>query len=321
MEAGAKDAKAMAEADRKVQDAQLIQQKEMNKLMPAAITGIGKLADKALSAANALNSLSGGNASNFETSMTGATMAQRAGFGTTPEQQKAFEGMASSRAAHKADIAEQGRAQIWHFAKKVVGMGSGTLSGKTEGLHQKLVEALTSASMELGKPIHIRSGLRTPEEQQKMYNEWVEAGGGPGSPTVMTPSFGRVTTPAPPGKSRHQNGIAADIDQTVADELEKSGILAKYGLSRPVAGDPVHVQLEKFEFGGTLGAGRMGIAGEAGAELISGPADITPMNSLMGELTSLNEVSVAMLGALKDIARKQGEVADTSKKMLQVAQN
>ena len=35
-----------------------------------------------------------------------------------------------------------------------------------------------------------------------------------------------------------------------------------------------------FADGGKLGAGKFGIAGEAGAEIVSGPANITPMNQL-----------------------------------------
>ena len=43
-----------------------------------------------------------------------------------------------------------------------------------------------------------------------------------------------------------------------------------------------------FADGGTLGAGKFGIAGESGPELISGPAQITPMNEIAGPSPAVN---------------------------------
>ena len=48
-------------------------------------------------------------------------------------------------------------------------------------------------------------------------------------------------------------------------------------------GDFVMSVLPKFANGGYLGSGKVGIAGEAGAELITGPANVTPLN---GEMNS-----------------------------------
>ena len=48
-------------------------------------------------------------------------------------------------------------------------------------------------------------------------------------------------------------------------------------------GDFVMSVLPTFANGGYLGSGKVGIAGEAGAELITGPANVTPLN---GEMNS-----------------------------------
>ena len=48
---------------------------------------------------------------------------------------------------------------------------------------------------------------------------------------------------AKPGTSLHETGNAVDINKSAANEMDRLGILKKYGLDRPVAGDPVHVQL------------------------------------------------------------------------------
>jgi hypothetical protein len=65
-----------------------------------------------------------------------------------------------------------------------------------------------------------------------MYNEYV-AGGRKGKPV------------APPGTSKHETGNAVDINQADADAMARMGILEKYGLNRPVANDPVHIELAK----------------------------------------------------------------------------
>jgi hypothetical protein len=43
-----------------------------------------------------------------------------------------------------------------------------------------------------------------------------------------------------------------------------------------------------FADGGNLGSGKWGIAGEAGPEIIKGPASITPMGKLGGGATAVN---------------------------------
>lgn len=316
----------MAEMINAQQDEQLALQKTLNLGMNESInvmhtTAVAnkKLAEAALAAAVALGKLASGGGGNVDVGGAGAADVGAEGAAITGA---AASGPTGVRGPGAPTTGAGGvlTGVTGALTRGLQAMGlRGTdyyLKGPKEGLDERLLQAMGLAAKEYGQPITINSGYRSPEEQKELYDRWIKAGGGPDKPTA-----GGITTPAPPGKSRHQSGLALDIDKRIADELDQQGLLAKYGLARPVPGDPVHIQLEKFEFGGSLGAGKMGIAGEAGAELISGPADITPMNDLMRELGSLNEVSGAMLATLRDIARRQAETADTSRQLLQVAQN
>lgn len=102
------------------------------------------------------------------------------------------------------------------------------------GVDKNLVNAVNSAIEEYkavtGKTATVTSGVRAREEQQKLYDAYV-ARGKTGMPV------------AKPGTSLHETGNAVDINKSAANEMDRLGILKKYGLDRPVAGDPVHVQL------------------------------------------------------------------------------
>ena len=84
-----------------------------------------------------------------------------------------------------------------------------------------------------GKKLTFNSGFRSNEQQAALY-----ASGNGGVPVAR------------PGSSLHNYGGAVDIQQ--APELDQMGLLKKYGLERPISGDPVHVQ----PIGATLGSAR-----------------------------------------------------------------
>ena len=91
-----------------------------------------------------------------------------------------------------------------------------------------MVAALTQAVTAYGKPITITSGVRSKEEQQKLYDDWIS---------------GKSKFPAAkPGNSKHEGGNAVDISLADADALASGGYLKAAGLGRPVDGDPVHIQ-------------------------------------------------------------------------------
>ena len=136
--------------------------------------------------------------------------------------------------------------------------------------------------------------------------------------------------------SQHAKGLAVDFTVAQPPSVEDGKAITDWlkGLGASLAVDEYnnpsskstaghfHAQIPGFEDGGTLGAGKVGIAGEGGApELITGPANITPMNDLMrafGDMTSLLQASVSRLDA---IARHTAATQDTSNKMLSYAQN
>jgi hypothetical protein len=102
------------------------------------------------------------------------------------------------------------------------------------GLDPQLKSAVDSAIKEYeqktGNKATINSSVRTYAEQKKMYDDWV-AGGKKG------PEVGK------PEKSRHVTGDAVDINSAAANDMDRMGILKKYGLTRPVAGEPWHTEL------------------------------------------------------------------------------
>jgi hypothetical protein len=101
------------------------------------------------------------------------------------------------------------------------------LDGDTDA-SPELLSKLDALAASKGMKFHITSGLRTIEEQQRLWDN-------------------RGSNPFPvarPGTSRHQSGRAADVtiggrpiqDVLSADELRAAGL-------NPLAGDAVHVEL------------------------------------------------------------------------------
>lgn len=74
-----------------------------------------------------------------------------------------------------------------------------------------------------GKQIPINDGWRSYEEQARIFKK-------------------KPHLAAEPGKSIHEFGMAFDVDQAVAKELEEMGLFRKYGFTRPVGGEKWHVE-------------------------------------------------------------------------------
>ncbi len=74
-----------------------------------------------------------------------------------------------------------------------------------------------------GKKVPVTDGHRTYEEQQRMYVKY------PGKA-------------AKPGTSMHEKGLAIDADSKTLQEMEQLGLMRKYGFTRPVGGEPWHVE-------------------------------------------------------------------------------
>ena len=79
-----------------------------------------------------------------------------------------------------------------------------------------------------GVKLKINQGYRT-EAQQKIQYDKAKAEGNTGGA-------------ARPGYSMHELGLAVDIDRGIVAKLEESGLMRKYGLTRPVAKEPWHIE-------------------------------------------------------------------------------
>lgn len=75
-----------------------------------------------------------------------------------------------------------------------------------------------------GKSVQVNSGFRTNEQQ-----------------AAMVAKFGKNGA-APVGSSLHQYGLALDVATQNLDHMDKLGLLGKYGFTRPVGGEPWHLE-------------------------------------------------------------------------------
>jgi hypothetical protein len=104
--------------------------------------------------------------------------------------------------------------------------------GLDAGFKAAVVEAAKQYNAVTGNPIQINSAKRDPADQERLYNETVEAGRPGIGPTGM-----KV---AKPGRSLHERGHAVDIQQ-YKDPAAVAAFNAQ-GLFQKVPNDPVHFQ-------------------------------------------------------------------------------
>jgi hypothetical protein len=82
-----------------------------------------------------------------------------------------------------------------------------------------------------GQPLQINSGYRASAKQAALYQADLAKNGGQPS--------GKV---APPGSSLHNYGMAVDVNSTAGNYLQQSGMLDAYGFTRPMPGEPWHLE-------------------------------------------------------------------------------
>jgi LAS superfamily LD-carboxypeptidase LdcB len=147
-------------------------------------------------------------------------------------------------------------------SKESVANAGGLIQGDLTGVNKGLVDALVQAVTAYGKPIKITSAVRSNEEQQKLYDDYVA---------------GRSKYPAAkPGESLHNIGNAVDVSLADANALADGGFLKAAGLGRPVKGDPVHIQQVSAANGAIL-SGPMG--GYKPNLTMHGTEAIVPLNT------------------------------------------
>lgn len=98
---------------------------------------------------------------------------------------------------------------------------------KLDGMNPELLKLFRGMAEEYGnltgKQIAVNSGARDANEQMALYK--------------ADPSKA-----AKPGGSLHEKGLALDIDTATANELERMGLMRKYGFTRPVGGETWHIE-------------------------------------------------------------------------------
>lgn len=102
--------------------------------------------------------------------------------------------------------------------------GNVDLDGLTPGMQSSLGQMAKEYFSATGKKLQFNSGYRSQAEQERLYRS-------------MPPGMA-----ARPGSSMHNYGLAADIQSSQANELQRMGLLQKYGLTRPLSNEPWHIQ-------------------------------------------------------------------------------
>lgn len=194
--------------------------------------------------------------------------------------------------------------------KKTVKPGEG-LSGKPlTGVQPTLAGRIEQVAREYktktGKDVNVTSAIRPPEQQAKLYEDYLA---------------GKSKYPvAPPGRSKHDRGLAIDVDSQVANQLDSMGLLAKYGLGRPVARDPVHIEVVSLAQGGVVSGPESGypailhgteavipLFDNVSKKLFTKDNSTIDYNSLFGSFLDINE-SIAQLtsGLMSSVSSASG---------------
>lgn len=98
------------------------------------------------------------------------------------------------------------------------------LAGMDPAVKKRLAAVAYEYFNNTGKKIQINSAFRDPKEQAELFAKY-------GSPRA-----------ARPGKSKHEVGLAFDMNSADANQAIGMGLFAKYGFQRPIASEPWHVE-------------------------------------------------------------------------------
>ena len=97
------------------------------------------------------------------------------------------------------------------------------LEGVKPNLLQYFLGMAEEYGNKTGKTIQVNDGFRSYDEQARLHAKDSKKA-------------------APPGKSLHEFGLAMDINSGDAGKLEELGLMKKYGFTRPVGGEPWHIE-------------------------------------------------------------------------------
>lgn len=115
---------------------------------------------------------------------------------------------------------------------------SGRIAGLDAGFLARFEEFRRAAHARHGIRVRIVSGFRTRAEQEYLWKGYQRKLAG-------IPGNTHFNLAARPGTSRHESGRAIDMDPDVAEQPRLRPILAEFGLTLPVPGEPWHVELDR----------------------------------------------------------------------------
>lgn len=107
--------------------------------------------------------------------------------------------------------------------KSVRVAGNVDLGSMNKGLMQSFYSMVGEYNQITGKQVSVNSGARSSEQQAQLHKQ-------------------NPSKAAPPGFSMHEFGLALDINSAEANEMERLGLFKKYGFTRPVRGEPWHLE-------------------------------------------------------------------------------
>lgn len=118
--------------------------------------------------------------------------------------------------------------QITFGAKCMIVQSGVDLKGMNQSFMAIFYAMIAEYFNRTGKKVTVTSGYRSSEKQKVLYDEW-KAGKRKGPVAV-------------PGRSRHNSGVAIDINSADANALNSMGLLTKYHFHRPVKSEAWHLE-------------------------------------------------------------------------------
>lgn len=98
-----------------------------------------------------------------------------------------------------------------------------TLEGLNPAVKSQFLGMVQEYGERTGKSVQVNDGKRSYEDQAALHRKDPKRA-------------------APPGRSLHEFGFAIDTNRGEANEMDQMGLMRKYGFTRPVGGEPWHLE-------------------------------------------------------------------------------
>lgn len=116
-----------------------------------------------------------------------------------------------------------------------------SLTGFDPRLNDRLGQMFVAAPPEVREVLRISSGYRSPEKQAQLWQEALTKYGSPEAARKWV---------APPGKSNHNHGTAADLKYLAPTAQQWAHAnAANYGLAFPLSNEPWHIEIAEARGG------------------------------------------------------------------------